>query len=220
MTVLLDQVLTPEAVARLTDLASGDERFEDGKATAGWAAKRVKSNEQLKAGPRLDALRRDVRLALERHELFDAYALPKSVFRILASRYRPGMEYGLHVDDAIMSGHRADLSFTLFLSDPASYEGGELIVEGTEGQTAVKLEPGQAVLYPTGALHRVAPVTAGERLAVVGWIQSLVRRADQREILFDLDQTIRALHQANAPHGAIDRLLKTKTNLLRQWAEV
>lgn len=220
MTVLLDQVLTPADVARLTDLVSGDERFEDGKATAGWAARRVKSNEQLKAGPRLDALRRDVRLALERHELFAAYALPKSVFRILASRYRPAMEYGLHVDDAIMSGHRADLSFTLFLSDPGSYEGGELIVEGTEGETAVKLEPGQAVLYPTGALHRVAPVTSGERLAVVGWIQSLVRRADRREILFDLDQTIRALHQAKAPQGAIDRLLKTKTNLLRQWAEV
>lgn len=220
MTVLLDTVLTAPDAARLAGLMSREAGFEDGKATAGWAAKRVKINEQAKTGPSLDAVRRDVRLALERHELFAAYALPRSVFRILVSRYRPGMEYGLHVDDAIMSGHRADLSFTLFLSDPASYEGGELIVEGPEGETAIKLEPGQAVLYPTGALHRVAPVTSGERLAVVGWIHSLVRRADQREILFDLDQTIRALHQSKAPQGAIDRLLKTKTNLLRQWAEV
>ncbi|WP_375283991.1 Fe2+-dependent dioxygenase [Marinicauda pacifica] len=221
MTVLLDQVLSPDDVTRLTALIASDSAaFEDGKATAGWAAKRVKSNEQAKAGPKLDALRRDVRLALERHVLFAPYAQPKSIFRMLVSRYKPGMEYGLHVDDAVMSGHRADLSFTLFLSAPDSYQGGELIIDGLEGETAVKLEPGQAVVYPTGALHRVAQVTSGERLAVVGWIQSLIRRGDQREILFDLDQTIRALNETQAPDAILDRLLKTKANLLRQWAEL
>ncbi|TGY87762.1 Fe2+-dependent dioxygenase [Marinicauda algicola] len=220
MTALLQNVLTAEEIARIGELVTGEDRFEDGKATAGWAAKRVKANEQAKSGPRLDAVRRLVRAALERHELFASYAVPKAVFRILVSRYRPGMEYGLHVDDAIMSGHRADLSFTLFLSDPSSYEGGELVIEAAEGETAIKLEPGQAVVYPTGALHRVAPVASGERLAIVGWVQSLVRRADRREVVFDLDQTIRALHQAKAPQAAIDRLLKTKANLMRQWAEV
>lgn len=220
MTVLLDQLLSPEDVARLTRLVAEDGSFVDGTTTAGWAAKRVKANEQVKPGARLDAIRRDVRRALEAHELFASYAQPKSIFRILVSRYRPGMEYGLHVDDAVMGGNRADLSFTLFLSKPDSYEGGELRVDSPEGETEIKLQPGQGVLYSTGALHRVAPVTRGERLAVVGWVQSLVRRADQREILFDLDQTIRVLDQSGAPQAAIDRLLKTKANLLRQWAEV
>lgn len=220
MTVLLDQLLSAGDVARIASLASDDTLFEDGKTTAGWAAKRVKANEQVKTGARLDAIRRDVRRALEAHDLFASYAQPRSIYRILVSRYRPGMEYGLHVDDAVMGANRADLSFTIFLSQPDSYEGGELRVESPEGETEVKLQPGQGVLYPTGALHRVMPVTKGERLAVVGWVQSLVRRADQREVLFDLDQAIRALDQTGANRAAIDRLLKTKTNLQRQWAEV
>lgn len=220
MTVLLDQVLTEGELEEIRRLAADAENFQDGKATAGWAAKTVKANEQIRPGARLDAIRRTVRQALERHALFSAYALPRSIFRILVSRYEKGMEYGLHVDDAVMGGHRADLSFTLFLSAPDTYEGGELLVSEPGGETAVKLDPGQAVLYPTGALHRVAPVREGERLAVVGWIQSQVRRADRREIIFDLDQTIQALHQSGAPRPALDRLLKTKANLLRMWAEV
>jgi len=123
------------------------------------------------------------------------------------------------VDDAIMGGARSDLSFTLFLADPESYEGGELALQDSSGETEIKLSAGDAALYPTGALHQVKPVSGGERLAVVGWVRSYVRRADQREILFDLSLTLNALNARDGKSAEVDRLMKTRTNLLRQWAE-
>ena len=193
--------------------------FEDGKATAGYAAREVKSNEQMAPGAKSDMVRSIVRKALTAHPLFNAFAQPESINRILVSRYRDGMEYGAHVDNALMAGKRADLSFTLFLSAPDQYEGGELVLETTAGETAVKMPAGGAIIYPTGALHRVAPVTSGERLAVVGWVRSLVRRADQRDILFDLDQAAKALYARDGKTAEFDLLVKSKTNLLRMWAE-
>lgn len=176
MLLCLQNVCPPETVAELRRLAAESE-YADGRKTAGWAAREVKRNEQVEAGPRIDTVRRLVRTALMDNPLFVSFAQPKSVTRMLVSRYTPGMEYGLHVDDALMGGRRADLSFTLFLSEPDSYAGGELVMEGIDGETEIKLAPGEAVVYPTAALHRVAPVTEGERLAVVGWVRSLVRRA-------------------------------------------
>src|SRR5690606_38146549 len=147
------------------------------------------------------------------------FAQPKTITRIIVNRYGPGMEYGAHVDDALQGGRRADLSFTLFLSDPADYDGGELILEDPDGQIEVKLGAGDAVLYSTGSLHRVAPVTRGTRLAVAGWVRSLVRRADQRDILFDLDLAARALFEASGKTPAFDRVMKVRANLLRMWAD-
>jgi PKHD-type hydroxylase len=118
-----------------------------------------------------------------------------------------------------MGGARSDLSFTLFLADPESYEGGELALQDSSGETEIKLSAGDAVLYPTGALHQVKPVTSGERLAVVGWVRSFVRRADQRDILFDLSLTLNALLARDGKSAEVDRLMKTRTNLLRQWAD-
>ncbi|WP_203292561.1 Fe2+-dependent dioxygenase [Maricaulis parjimensis] len=218
MLLCLQNLCSPEEVAQLRRLAEESE-YADGRKTAGWAAREVKRNEQVEAGPRIDLIRTTVRKALERHPLFKSFAQPKAITRMLVSRYTAGMEYGRHVDDALMGGRRVDLSFTLFLSDPTSYEGGELVMEGTDGETEIKLAPGEAVIYPTAALHRVAEVTAGERLAVVGWVRSLVRRADQREILFDLDQVCRSLFEKSGKTQELDLLLKTKSNLLRQWAE-
>jgi PKHD-type hydroxylase len=218
MLLCLQNVCSREEVEQLRTLAA-ESGYADGRRTAGWAAREVKRNEQVEAGPRIDTIRNLVRRALMRNTLFGGFAQPKSITRMLVSRYGPGMEYGLHVDDALMGGRRADLSFTLFLSEPDSYEGGELVMETVDGETEIKLAPGEAVVYPTSALHRVAPVTAGERLAVVGWVRSLVRRADRREILFDLDRACRSLFEREGKTPELDLLLKSKSNLLRQWAE-
>jgi PKHD-type hydroxylase len=220
-TVLLniDRVLSEEESAVL--LAYIDENraaFSDGKKTAGWQASGVKNNEQLDAkSARVVAAK--VETALRAHPLFLAAARPKSFLSILVSRYRPGMEYGLHVDDALMGGIRTDLSFTLFLADPHSYDGGELVIEGNDGDSAVKLPAGSVVIYPTTALHRVAPVTRGERIAVVGWVRSFIRSPEQREVLFDLDGAIAAVRAAGIDRRQVDLLLKVRANLLRMWAE-
>lgn len=219
MLLHLQNVLNLAETEALFAMANDRGEFVDGKTTAGRAARQVKENEQLGQGPHIDTIRRRVRKALDAHPLFTAYARPKDVTRILVSRYSTGMEYGLHVDDALMGGRRTDLSFTLFLSPPDSYEGGELIIEDWGGETAVKLGAGDAVIYPTGALHRVAPVTSGERLAVVGWIRSHIRRADQREILFDLELASQAVFEADGKSPVFDRLSKTTANLMRMWAE-
>jgi PKHD-type hydroxylase len=215
----LAAVLEPEDIARIrAGLAQGP--WRDGRRTAGPAARKVKANAQADVdNPRIAALARFVRQALERNEVFAAYARPARWSTLMFNRYGPGETYGMHMDDAVMGPEsarvRTDLSFTLFLSDPATYEGGELVVEGVEGERAVKLPAGGLVVYSTGALHRVEPVASGERLAAVGWIQSLVRRADQREILFDLARVRTALAVGEA------RLLldKASGNLMRMWTE-
>ena len=219
MLLQLESVCSDAEVRTLRELIQRGDNFQDGKTTAGRAARQVKSNEQLASGAEIDTVRRIVGKALHGHPLYTAFAQPKAITRMLVSRYTQGMEYGTHVDDALMGGRRTDLSFTLFLTPPQDYEGGELIIEDMGGENAVKLDAGNAVIYPTGALHRVAPVISGQRLAVVGWIRSLVRRADQREILFDLDVTSRAIFERDGKTPVYDTLAKTRSNLLRMWAE-
>ena len=118
-----------------------------------------------------------------------------------------------------MGGIRTDVSFTLFLGDPASYDGGELVMEGTGGEQAYKLDAGSMILYPSGALHRVEPVTRGARLAAVGWAQSLVRDPGKREILFDLDTARRAIFRQQGKTAEFDLISKSTANLMRLWAE-
>jgi len=218
MLIHLQKVCSAEQVSHLRNLMT-EGTFADGSKTAGRVARSVKANEQLESGARVDTIRSEVRKALMAHDGFVSFARPKSISRILVSRYREGMEYGPHIDDAVMGGRRADLSFTLFLSDPDSYDGGELVMDSLEGETEVKLEAGDAVVYATSSIHHVARITRGERLAVVGWVRSLVRRADQREILFDLDQVAARLFDQDGKTHELDLVLKTKSNLLRQWAE-
>jgi PKHD-type hydroxylase len=213
-------VLEAEDVARVRERLSAM-AFVDGRTTAGATARKVKANTQADpADEGTAALATFVRQALERCEVLAAYARPVRWSRLLFSRYGPGDAYGLHVDDAAMKADdggrmRTDLSFTLFLSDPERYEGGALLLEGLDGEREVKLAAGSLVLYPTGVLHQVTPVTAGERLACVGWLQSAIRRADQRELLFDLSRV-----RAVLPGGDARLLLdKSMGGLLRQWAE-
>lgn len=195
-------------------------RFVDGKATAGFAARLVKNNEQAAAS---DASLNEVRkLVSERilgNDLFRMAARPKQLTPLLISRYEPGMAYGSHIDDALMQGLRTDVSFTLFLDDPASYDGGELIIETTAGEDSIKLPAGSLVAYPSTSLHRVADVTRGQRHVIVGWARSFIRDAAQRELLFDLDTARRQLFDRDGKSAEFDLISKSLANLLRMWAD-
>lgn len=215
----IPDILTPAEIEALAELAAApDAAFAEGAKTAGWHAKDVKQNQQL--DPKTaEAVTKKVTAALSANPVFAAFARPRDFVRVILSRYREGMQYGVHADDALMDGKRTDLSFTLFLSGPDDYAGGELEIEAPGGNLSVKEAAGSVFVYPATTLHRVAPVTSGERLAIVGWVRSLVRTAEQRDILFDLDNVIAASRQEGTSRATLDRLLKTRNNLLRLWAE-
>jgi len=215
--VLGDVLDTHQAAAIREAAASLD--FEDGRATAGRHAREVKRNEQAAGSAERDAIVKTVETALQGNRLFKAAARPRHFARMLVSRYLPGMEYGLHVDDAVMNGLRTDLSFTLFVSPLDSYAGGGLVIEDALEARTIRLEAGEMVLYPSNTLHRVEPVSQGERLAVVGWITSWVRDPQAREILFDLEMTASDVFAREGKTPAMDRLNKARTNLLRMWAD-
>jgi PKHD-type hydroxylase len=154
--------------------------------------------------------------------LFEIAARPARLTRLLFSRYEPGMTYGAHTDDALMGPGedklRTDLAFTIFLEAPSAYEGGALTIESALGEQEIKLEAGDAILYPAGSIHYVAPVTKGARLAAVGWLESYVADAGRREILFDLSVARHRLSEGDAPREELLRLDKSISNLLRMWA--
>jgi len=222
MTIILQGVLAAEDLARVRAELAGL-TFLDGKRTAGAAARGVKNNLQADgADPKVQALERFVVDALRRHPLFEFAARPARLTRLLFSRYEPGMTYGAHTDDALMGAGedklRTDLAFTLFLEEPSAYEGGALTIESALGAQEIKLEAGDAILYPAGSIHYVAPVTKGARLAAVGWIESFVADAGKREILFDLSVTRDRLAAAGVAREELLTLDKSISNLLRRWA--
>lgn len=193
--------------------------FVDGKTTAGWSARLVKSNLQAANDAEVESLRADIEAKLRAHSAFALATRPKAFIGPMFSRYEPGHAYGAHVDDALLGGLRSDISFTLFLSDPASYDGGELVLDTPLGEEAIKLDPGSVFTYPATLLHRVAPVTRGVRLAAVGWVRSYIRDAAQRELLFDLETARRRLfdREGKSPDG--DLLARCSANLQRMWCE-
>ncbi|WP_020592556.1 Fe2+-dependent dioxygenase [Kiloniella laminariae] len=197
--------------------------FKDGKLTAGWHARLVKNNQQLSGRDTIAQQAKAVLTrALQQNAQFGLALQPRRMRPPLFSRYEAGMEYGFHVDDAIMGadrGLRTDISFTVFLNDPASYEGGELVMESSTGEQKFKLPAGSAITYPSTTLHKVAPVTKGVRLVAVSWVQSLVRSAEQREILYDLDRVRRSLFDQEGKSRNFDLLSKNYANLLRLWSE-
>jgi PKHD-type hydroxylase len=217
MLLVIGGLLTPPEAKVLAE-AAATLGFDDGRKTAGRFAAAVKANDQAAPSPELDAILHRVTTALAANPLFRSAARPKAVSPLILSRYRPGQTYGLHVDDALMAGLRTDLSFTLFLTPPEDYDGGALVIEDSFEARAIKLAAGDMILYPATTLHRVEPVTQGQRLAVVGWAQSLIRDAAQREILFDLDQAVEQAFAAG-PSDLFHSLSKTRSNLLRMWAE-
>ena len=228
MITFIPEVVTQDEVAQLAAVLAGA-AFADGAVSAGWHAREVKKNQQLAHGmPGYEAAGKLVHGALERNTLFQMAARPRFLMPVMFNRYAPGMSYGAHIDDPIMgtSGQypgrlRADVAYTLFLADPASYQGGELVIEpGGAAEQRFKLAPGALVLYPATTLHRVNPVTEGVRLAAVGWVQSELRDPAKRAILFDLDLVRRTVFQAEGKSRQFDLLSKAHANLLQMWAEL
>ena len=222
MIVCIPDILDLTELRRIRAAAVPDS-FVDGKATAGHRARLVKRNLQIRkdaAGAR--EIKRLVVAGLTRNPVFQRVAIPKRVQPPLVNRYEPGMEYGRHVDDALMGGPskvRTDLSVTVFLSDPGDYDGGELVIPNAYDEQEIKLPAGAAVVYPSGVLHRVAPVTRGVRLAAATWVESFVRDPSRREVLHDLDLIRRKLAEASPTWEETDLAYKTYANLLRMWSE-
>jgi PKHD-type hydroxylase len=226
MLLHIPDVLTTEQVGTCMD-ALARARWVDGRVTAGFQSAQVKHNQQV---PEEDPIAREwgdvILKALERSPLFVAGALPLRVFPPLFNRYQPGEDFGVHVDNAIRQSRlasqriRTDLSATLFLSDPDSYDGGELVVEDHYGAHAIKLPAGHMILYPANSLHQVRPVQRGARIASFFWIQSMVRSDEHRTMLFDIDTSLQQLNQDHPGHDAVVRLTGAYHNLLRLWAEV
>ncbi len=195
-------------------------RFVDGKATAGFAARTVKNNRQADGSDRsLETIRKLVAERILGSEVFRLAVRPKTLGRLLFSRYENGMHFGSHIDEALMDGMRTDVAFTLFLSEPTSYAGGELVIENPAGEETFKLGAGALVAYPATSLHRVREVTSGSRLAAVGWARSFVRDSARRELLFDLDTARRQMFAHDGKTVQFDLVSKSLANLLRMWAE-
>ena len=195
-------------------------RVGEGRDTGLIAARTVKHNRQAAASDRrIDTVRKLVADRILSNEVFRLAVRPKTLTPLLFSRYDPGMRYGTHVDDAVMNGMRTDVSFTLFLNAPESYDGGELVIETPAGEDAIKLPAGSLVAYASTSLHHVAEVTRGERLVAVGWARSLIRDPAQRELLFDLDTARRAMFERDGKSQEFDLVSKSLANLMRMWAE-
>ncbi len=219
MQMLIAGILSPEDLIQVRQ-AFEKTQFVDGRETAGWAAKTVKNNLQAKAGdPALDGVRSLITERLKANALFHMAARPRLQTPLLFAQYRDTMTYGSHVDDALMQGIRTDISFTLFIEEPDTYDGGELVIESSAGENPVKGPAGSVYIYPSTTLHRVDAVTRGVRRVAVGWVQSHVRNADQREILFDLDTARRTLFAQSGKTAEFDQLSKSVANLLRMWAD-
>jgi len=228
MLVHIPNLLTADQLAHFRQqLDANNAPWIDGRVTAGHQGVQVKQNRQIAEGsPLAIELGHIVLAALERHPLFISAALPNRIYPPMFNRYEGGMHFGNHVDGSIrlLPGTsdkiRTDLSATLFLASPESYDGGELLIEDTYGTHTVKLSAGDMILYPASSLHRVNPVTRGTRLACFFWIQSMVRDDSQRTMLFDLDNAIQRLTATAADETARVKLTGVYHNLLRHWSDV
>lgn len=190
-----------------------------GVRSAGWAARAVKHNSQFEANdPEVIQAAQLVHKALLAHPLVQLAARPAKLSPLLFNAYADGAYYGRHTDDALIAGLRTDLSYTLFLSEPASYQGGELVIHDHAGEQSFKLNAGALLLYPADTLHEVTPVVSGERLAAVGWLQSEIRDASARAVLFDLELLRRHLHASEAGSAEFLRLSRVCGTLARRWS--
>lgn len=222
MLLCIANVLTPDELELIASKLKTAE-FIDGKTTAGWHARLVKHNTQLDSNSAIAPEVKSIILtALQRNPLFQMAVRPKLIRPPLFSRYEVGMAYGSHVDNALMGDPliRSDVSATLFLNSIDTYQGGELVIETSQGEEAIKLDAGSMVIYPSSTLHRVESVTQGVRLVAITWIQSLVRDAQNREILFDLDTARQIIFEKYGKTPEFDLLCKSHANLLRKWADL
>lgn len=224
MLLTVPGVLKPDELALARSWLKGV-RFVDGKASAGAAAQRVKKNVEAERGAgALERLDEMVMGALSRHPAYRGGALPLHAATPMYVRYAPGMEYGAHLDDPIMGAggvmYRADVAVTLFLSAPEEYDGGELVIRSAGGEQTVKLPAGDAVLYPAGTIHRVSPVTRGERLVAVTWVQSVVRDPARRELLYGLNLAREELLRSAPDAEETAQVNAAYLNLIRMWSDL
>lgn len=224
MILTFGDVITAEEHAALLEIVRVTE-FVDGRESASVRLADIKHNEQMSRGDSaITEVAKIVGTALARCSAFRAATQPKQMHSLRLSRYRAGMRYGKHVDAPIMQDGtvhaRADLSFTLFLAEPSAYDGGELCLETGSSDACFKLPARHLIVYPTGQLHEVREVTRGERVVVVGWVQSYVRDRADREVLWDMSRAMELVHEAEGKSRAYDLLVKTHASLLRRWAEV
>lgn len=219
----IPQLLTAEKLLAIDELLSQSD-YVDGKTTATAAAKQVKQNTQIAISDKktLPYIQQHIVDALNKNELFRNVAHPRHIFPPLVSKYRQGMSYGNHVDSPLTGAYpsmRADIAMTVFLNEPEKYEGGELEVTSPVGTLLYKLNKGDAIIYPCTQLHQVKEVTKGVRQVAVTWIQSHIKDAAQRQILFELYSTHKAISQNNPNSAEANQLLQTHSNLLRMWAD-
>lgn len=223
MTFQVFRILEQDEVSRINAFLSG-QSFVDGKLTSTGPARAVKNNLQAeRSGPEPTQADHIVLAALNRNKDLHSFAFARRILAPLFNRYENGMEYGAHVDSAVMGQGgdqiRTDLSMTVFLTDPAEYDGGELALQSPFGEEEIKLDAGEAIVYPSTTIHRVTPVTRGVRLAAVTWIQSSVRDERLREILFDLNQASDRAQKKGDRDLAV-ALSKSYNNLLRYAIEL
>lgn len=215
---IIKEFLDQGTLARMTEMLKQVE-FANGGKTAFGMARNVKKNTQLDAREHPEVVRELSKL-IQQNPTFRTLSMPVRMTPPRIARYTEGMEYGNHSDNAVIAGVRTDLSFTLFLSAPSSYEGGELVLELPQGETKVKLPAGSLVLYDSGCIHRVNPVRAGERLVAVGWVQSRIRDSLQRQTIVDLEGMRASYLKAHGHDRHADLLLKTSANLQRMWSQI
>lgn len=220
MAIFIENVLDVYTLEAINSALAAPELFEDGKKTAGTTAKKAKNNLQADANNQwVKGARQKIEGALLSNPAFVSAAQPLRCAKIMFNRYEVGMSYDAHIDDAFIEGTRTDLSFTLFLSEPDSYQGGELIIKKPDGDESIKLPKGSLYLYPSTSIHYVTPVTSGNRLAAVGWVQSRIRLEEHRTILFNLISAINQFPDNSENSDSRLALLQVKNNLQRLWAD-
>jgi len=217
MNYLTHQLINPQEINLLKkNLTLKDLPWEDGKKTAGNHAAKVKNNLQLNRSSNISKKCTEL---IEKKMLNDviikSFSLPKRIHGTMFTKSLKGMKYGRHIDNPYMSTGRADLSFTIFLNEKDKYTGGELLIESLNSESKFKLEAGSIILYPSSYLHSVLEVLCGERLVVVGWIESYVKSIEEREYLFDLDAGARSLLAKHGRSDELDLIFKSYSNLLR-----
>ena len=226
MLLHIENVFSAEELAQAQAILA-EAPWADGKITAGSQSGQVKNNLQLpQHSEAAQTLSQMVKNAVLRNSEFFSAVLPKNVFPPLINCYREGQNFGNHIDNAVrmdpftQQWARTDVSSTLFLNAPEEYDGGELVIEDNYGSHSVKLAAGDMVVYPATSLHRVMPVTRGQRLASFFWTQSMIPSDEKRTLLFDMDRAISTLRAEHGDTEALVVLTGTYHNLLRQWVEV
>ena len=218
MNYLITPLLNDKEIHTLKNkLIEENQNWEDGKKTAGSHAALVKNNLQLKRECETSQnLSKFITNKILSNPLIKSFSLPKRIHGIMFTKSRKGMQYGRHIDNAFMSSGRADLSFTIFINEKNSYQGGELIVENLNSEKTFKLNSGEIIIYPSTYLHSVKEINFGERIVCVGWIESYIKSIEEREYLFDIDAGARSLLSKHGRSDELDLIFKSYSNLLRR----